>query len=62
MLVSRIVSLIQDGYEGYSAAYLAAAGWGTVVLLVVAAAVLTSMRWRVEPDRFDVWPRFGGKS
>ena len=62
MLVSRIVSLIQDGYEGYAEAYLAAAGWGTVVLLVVAAAVLTSMRWRVEPDRFDVWPRFGGKS
>ncbi|GAB2498442.1 sodium-dependent transporter [Promicromonospora xylanilytica] len=62
MLVSRIVSLIQDGYEGYAEAYLGAAGWGTVVVLLVGAAVLTLMRWRVEPDAFDAWPRFGGKS
>jgi NSS family neurotransmitter:Na+ symporter len=62
MLVSRIVSLIQDGYEGYAETYLGVAGWGTVVLLVVGAAVLTLMRWRVEPDKFDAWPTYGGKS
>ncbi|WP_419704924.1 sodium-dependent transporter [Promicromonospora sp. NFX87] len=62
MLVSRIVSLIQDGYEGYAASYLGVAGWGTVVVLVAGAAVLTLMRWRVEPDKFDAWPTYGGKS
>jgi NSS family neurotransmitter:Na+ symporter len=62
MLVSRIVSLIRDGYEGYAPAYLGVAGWGTVVLILVAAAVLTRMRWRVDPDTFDAWPTFGGKS
>ncbi|MFD6446716.1 sodium-dependent transporter [Promicromonospora sp. NPDC060204] len=62
MLVSRIISLVQDGYEGYAGWYLLAVGWGTVVLLFVAAFVLTRMRWRVEPDVYDVWPSYGGRS
>jgi NSS family neurotransmitter:Na+ symporter len=62
MLISRIVSLIVGGYEEYATWYLGVAGWGTIVLLIVATVVLTRMRWRVEPDVFDVWPRFGGKS
>ena len=62
MLVSRIVSLITEGYEGYAETYLGVAGWGTVVLLVVGAGVLTLMRWRVEPDAFDAWPAYGSTS
>jgi NSS family neurotransmitter:Na+ symporter len=62
MLVSRIVTLILDGYEEYAAWYLNVMGWGIVALFVVAALVLTRMRWRVDPDRFDAWPTYGGKS
>jgi len=62
MLVSRIVTLLVDGYEGYATAYVGIAGWGTVLLILVAAVVLSLMRWRVEPDNFDAWPSYGGKS
>jgi NSS family neurotransmitter:Na+ symporter len=62
MLVSRIVSLILDGYEGYAGWYLNLMGWGVVALFVMAALVLTRMRWRVDPDTFDAWPSYGGKS
>lgn len=56
MLVQRVISLIVDGYEGYPTAYLAAFGWGTVVFLVAAAVVLTSVPWRRSPDEFTPWP------
>ena len=58
MLVSRIVDLVQNGYEGYDETYLLFAGWGTVVVLVVGAILLTLPRWRVDPDRFDAWPTY----
>jgi NSS family neurotransmitter:Na+ symporter len=58
MLVSRIVTLLTDGYEGYPACYLAVFGWGAVLLIVVGAAVLTAMRWRRSPDDFAAWPPF----
>ncbi|PZR52904.1 sodium-dependent transporter [Xylanimonas oleitrophica] len=58
MLISRIVTLAVDGYEGYASWYLGVFGWGTIVFLVVGAAVLTATRWRVDPDRYDAWPPF----
>lgn len=58
MLVSRIVDLAQNGYEGYDDTYLLYAGWGTLVVLVVGAVVLTLPRWRRSPDDFVAWPPY----
>lgn len=58
MLVSRVVTLLVDGYEGYPGWYLALVGWGTVAFVVVAALVLAAMRWRRSPDDFVPWPPF----
>ncbi|MEU2202034.1 sodium-dependent transporter [Isoptericola sp. NPDC019482] len=58
MLVSRIVDLVQNGYEGYDETYLLYAGWGTLVVLVVGAVVLTLPRWRRSPDDFVAWPAY----
>ena len=58
MLVSRIVDLVQNGYEGYDDTYLLYAGWGTLVVLVVGAVVLTLPRWRRSPDDFVAWPEY----
>ena len=56
MLVTKIIDLLVNGYEGYPAWYLGVAGWGTVVLMIVGAIVLPQLRWRHDPDRFDAWP------
>jgi len=58
MLVSRIVTLIADGYEGYPGWYLALVGWGTIAFIVLVALVLTAMRWRHSPDDFVAWPPY----
>ncbi|GAA1722002.1 sodium-dependent transporter [Isoptericola hypogeus] len=58
MLVSRIVDLVQNPYEKYDETYLLYAGWGTLVVLVVGAVVLTLPRWRRSPDEFTPWPAF----
>lgn len=58
MLVSRIVTLLADGYEGYPGWYLALFGWGTVALIVIGALVLTALRWHRSPDAFTPWPPF----
>ncbi len=60
MLVSRIVSLVTEGYEGYATWYLAVFGWGMIGLLVVGAFVFARIRWRVDPDAFEPWPVLGG--
>ena len=56
MLIQRIASLIVEGYAGYPDWYLAVMGWGTVAFFVVAALVLTGIRWRRSPDAFRPWP------
>lgn len=58
MLVSRIVDLVQNGYEGYDETYLLYVGWGTLVVLVVGAVLLTLPRWRRSPDDFVAWPAY----
>lgn len=60
MLVSRIVSLAAEGYEGYATWYLAVFGWGMIGLLVVGAFVFAGIRWRVDPDVFEPWPVLDG--
>ncbi|MFI8594855.1 sodium-dependent transporter [Microbacterium sp. NPDC078428] len=58
MLVARIVTLLVEGYGGMPAWYLGIVGWGTILLIVVAAAVLTGIRWRRPPDDFTPWPPY----
>ena len=58
MLVSRIVTLLADGYEGYAPWYLTVVGWGAILLFVVFAVLLTLAPWRTRIDSFDSWPPF----
>lgn len=56
MLISRIITLIRDGYEGLPAWYLLTLGWGSLAFMALATAVLTRIRWRSDPDDFTPWP------
>jgi NSS family neurotransmitter:Na+ symporter len=56
MLVTCVVGIVADGYEGYPGWYLGVAGWGAVGTMAVAASVLAAMRWRSDPDAFEPWP------
>jgi NSS family neurotransmitter:Na+ symporter len=58
MLVQRIVNLLAEPYEGYDTTYLLIVGWGTVVVLVVGAVLLTLPRWKRDPDAFTPWPQY----
>lgn len=58
MLVSRIVELVTEGYGGLPPWYLMVFGWGTVLVLVVGAAVLSVLRWKRSPDDFTAWPDY----
>ncbi|ROS73385.1 sodium-dependent transporter [Cellulomonas sp. PhB143] len=63
MLVSRIVDLVQHGYpaapdESYPTWYLLTVGWGAIAFCIVLAVVMSSMRWRTDPDRFVAWPPY----
>ncbi|MGO3147326.1 MAG: sodium-dependent transporter [Leucobacter sp.] len=56
MLVATIVNLVMEPYAGYSQGYLLIVGWGSVALMIVGSVILTSMRWRHNPDNFEPWP------
>ena len=58
MLVSRVVVLVSEGYGGLPPWYLLVFGWGTVVVLVVGAVVLSVLRWKRSPDDFTAWPQY----
>jgi NSS family neurotransmitter:Na+ symporter len=58
MLVSRIIELIVGGYADLPGWYLALFGWGTIAFIVVAAVVMSLVRWRHAPDDFTAWPAY----
>ena len=58
MLVSRVIALLLEGYEGYPAEYLGLFGWGTIGLVVAAAVILPFVRWRSHREPFTAWPPF----
>ncbi|MDX2377204.1 sodium-dependent transporter [Microbacterium sp. LRZ72] len=58
MLIARIVTLLTEGYGGMPEWYLGIVGWGAILFLVVAAAVLTGIRWRRSPDDYTAWPPY----
>jgi len=59
MLISRIVTLIIEGYSGLPPWYLVVFGWGTIVFAVVASIILTVVPWRHPVDDFTPWPPVG---
>jgi NSS family neurotransmitter:Na+ symporter len=58
MLISRIISLIVDGYADMPGWYLGIAGWGTIAFIIVAAVIFTSLRWKRDPNDFTPWPAY----
>ena len=58
MLVSRIISLITEGYAGMPPWYLVVFGWGAVAVLVIGAVVFSVLPWRRSPDDFVPWPAY----
>ncbi|WP_122260676.1 sodium-dependent transporter [Ornithinimicrobium cerasi] len=57
MLGQKLVSLVNDGYEGLPQWYLNLFGWGTIVFVVVAAVVLSAIPWKGRDDeKFVPWP------
>jgi NSS family neurotransmitter:Na+ symporter len=58
MLVSRIISLLVDGYADLPDWYLGVGGWGTIAVIVVLAVVFTALRWKRDPDDFAAWPDY----
>ena len=58
MLISRIVSLIVDGYADMPGWYLMLFGWGTIALILVITVVMTVLKWRTSPDDFAPWPAY----
>ncbi|WP_236864618.1 sodium-dependent transporter [Brevibacterium daeguense] len=45
MLISQIITLIQDGYGGMPKSFTNVFGWGMIALLIVVAIVLTLIPW-----------------
>lgn len=58
MLISRIWTLTVEGYAELPSWYLVSIGWGAILAIIAGAALLTALRWRSDPDRFDVWPPY----
>ena len=58
MLISRIITLIVDGYADLPAWYLGIVGWGTIAFIIVAAVVFTALRWKRDPNDFTAWPEY----
>jgi NSS family neurotransmitter:Na+ symporter len=58
MLISRIITLIVDGYADLPAWYLGIVGWGTIAFTIVAAVVFTTLRWKRDPGDFAAWPEY----
>ncbi|HLT85238.1 MAG TPA: sodium-dependent transporter [Phototrophicaceae bacterium] len=56
MLVTSLVTLVEEPYEGYPVSFLLVAGWGLVGLMVVAAIVYTLIPWRRPVDDFTPDP------
>lgn len=44
MVISNTISYLKDGYGGYASADVLVFGWGTVLVFIVGAIVLTSMK------------------
>lgn len=58
MFISKVITLVADGYEGLPGNFLMVYGWGTIALAIVGAISWTALRWRRDPDDFQAWPPY----
>jgi NSS family neurotransmitter:Na+ symporter len=60
MFIQTVITLIQDGYDpsSYPRWFEGVWGWGTVAGCVLGAIILTSLKWKHDPDRFEAWPNY----
>ncbi|MBL0886118.1 sodium-dependent transporter [Myceligenerans indicum] len=58
MLVSRVRTLLVEGYGGYAPWYLGVMGWGAIAAFVVFAVLLTLTPWRFPVGDHTPWPRY----
>jgi NSS family neurotransmitter:Na+ symporter len=56
MLVTTVIELLSEPYEGYPWTFVTIVGWGTIGLMVVAALAYTGVRWRRPVDDFNTDP------
>ncbi len=58
MLVSGIVTVAKEGYEGYPTGFLLVMGWGALIAVGVISAVATALPWRRNKDDVEPWPPY----
>ncbi|WP_083980285.1 sodium-dependent transporter [Demequina salsinemoris] len=56
MFVTKAISLVKDGYEGYPTWYLVVFGWGTIAFLVAMGLVMPRFAWRDDLEHPHIWP------
>lgn len=56
MFISRIIELVREGYSGLPEWYTAIFGWGIIAIMIAAAVIATSTRWKKDPTDFVAWP------
>lgn len=59
MTITTLVQVTSEPYEGYPWTFVNIAGWGVLAFMVVAALVLTVIRWRRPVDDFTPVPLTG---
>ncbi len=58
MLVLQIIQLTKEPHEGYPWWFVNTLGWGTIGLVIIAAVVATTIRWRHPVDDFSPIPPY----
>ncbi|MDR1824441.1 MAG: sodium-dependent transporter [Bifidobacteriaceae bacterium] len=56
ILVRTVIDLMQQPYSGYSWTLLNVAGWGSVIISIVAALAFCLVKWRRDPLDFTPYP------
>ena len=52
ILISGVIKLITEGYDGYPSSFILQVGWGVLALTIVMSIVLSIAKWRRSPDDF----------
>ncbi len=58
ILVSGIVTVVTEGYEGYPSGFILVMGWGSLIAASVIAAVSTAMPWKRNTEEGEAWPPY----
>lgn len=58
MLVASIRNLLAEPYSGYDPSYILIFGWGPILIMLLAAVLLTLQKWKQNPMDFVAWPPY----